>query len=97
MIDFLLGSFVCIICSFVCLFVCFILCLSVSPSIYLVSFCQPLRYADKRIVNIIKSYIEMNNFQVELIRLRKKVDFIRVYSCEATDPMQYRPPNAILL
>ena len=35
-----------------------------------VTFCHPimlLRYADKRIVNIMKVYIERNNFQLELI------------------------------
>ena len=68
--------------------------LFVSPSLSLGSFGQQLRYADKRIVNIMKVYIERNNLQVELIRCRKDVDFIHVYLCEATDSMQYRPPNA---
>ena len=45
------------------------------------------------IVDIMKVYIERNNEQVELIRYRKNVDFIHVYFCEATDSMQYRPPN----
>ena len=31
-----------------------------------------LRYADKRIVNIMKVYIERNNLQLELIRYRNK-------------------------
>ena len=70
-------------------------CLSVRPSLQLVRFGKLLRYADKRIVNIIKVYIERNNLQVELIRFRKKnVDFIHVYFCEAKDSMHYRPPNA---
>ena len=40
-------------------------------------------------------YIERNNWQLELKRCRKNVDFIHVYLCEAMDSMQYRPPNAI--
>ena len=47
---------------FVCLFVC---CQSFAS---FSSFGQPLRYADKRIVNIMKVYIERTNLQVELIR-----------------------------
>ena len=42
-------------------------CLSVSPSLPLVRVGQLLRYADKRIVNITKVYIERNKSQVELI------------------------------
>ena len=42
----------------------------------------------KRIVNIMKVYIERNNMQVEIIRFRKKnVDFIHVYVCESSDSM----------
>ena len=78
MIYFLLGLFV---------------CLFVSPSLCLVRFGKLLRYADKLIVNI-KVYIERNTLQLECIRYRKHVDFIHVYFCEATDPVQYRPPNA---
>ena len=40
-----------------------------------VRFGQPnrlLRYADKRIVNIMRVYIERNNLQLELIRYCKK-------------------------
>ena len=55
------------------------------------SFGQLLRYADKRIVIIMKVYIERNNLQVELIRYCKNVDFIHVYFCEATESVQYRP------
>ena len=43
----------------------FLLC----PSVSLVRFrhqITPLRYADKRILNIIKVYIERNNLEVEL-------------------------------
>ena len=36
----------------------FVLCLCVSPSLSLVHFGQLLRYADKRIVNISKVYIQ---------------------------------------
>ena len=44
-----------------------------------VRFGQLLRCAHKRIVNIMKMYIERNNIQVELIRLRNKnIDFIDV-------------------
>ena len=50
--------------------------------------------ADKCFVNRIKVYIERNNSQLELIQYRDNVDFIHVYFCEATDSMQYRPPNA---
>ena len=38
-----------------------------------VRFGQLLRCAHKRIVNIMKVYIERNNIQVELIRFRKKI------------------------
>ena len=51
-----------------------------------------LRYAHKRIVNIMKVYIERNNLQLECDTV--KIYFIHVYICEATGPMQYRPPNA---
>ena len=70
-----------------------LVCLFVSPPLCLVRFCQLFRYADNRIVNIMKVYIERTNLQVGLIRYCKNVDFIHVYFCEATDSMQYRPPN----
>ena len=63
MIDFLLGLFVCQLVS-----------QSVSPSLPLVRFGQLLydvRCVDKRIVNIMKVYIEANNLQVELIQFLK--------------------------
>ena len=47
-------------------------CLYVSSSLHLVRFGQLLRCAHKRIVSIMKVYIERNNMQVELIRFRKK-------------------------
>ena len=70
-----------------------LVCLFVSPSFYLVHFCQLLRYAHNRIVDIMKVYNERNNEQVQWIRYRNNFDFIDVYFCEATDSMQYRSPN----
>ena len=62
--DFLVGL---LVCMFVCQSV-------VSPTHPLVRrFGQILRYADKRIVNIMKVYIVRNNLQVEFIRFRKKM------------------------
>ena len=43
------------------LFVCSFVCLFVSPLFSLGHFGQLLRYADKRIVNIMKVYIKRNN------------------------------------
>ena len=34
--------------------------------------------------------MDRNNSQPELIRYRKKCDFIHVFLCEVTDSMQYR-------
>ena len=70
---------------------------SVSPSLLLFRFDQIILYPDKRIVNTMKVYIELNNMQVELIRFRKHIDFTHVYFCEASNAMQYRPPKANLL
>ena len=47
-------------------------CLYVSCWLNSFRFGQLLRCADKRIVNIIKMYIERNGMQVELMRFRKK-------------------------
>ena len=58
MIDFLL-------CAFVCLDVCLFVSLFVSSSLHLVRFGQLLRCAYKRIVNIMKVYIERNKLQLE--------------------------------
>ena len=55
----------------------------VRSSLHLLRFGQLLRCAHKRIVNVMKVYIERNNLQVELIRFRNKIDFIHVYFCEA--------------
>ena len=48
-----------------------------STSLYFVRFGQLLRCAHKYVINMMKVYIERNNIQVELIRLRKKY---RLYS-----------------
>ena len=47
-------------------------------------------------VNIKKVYIKRIILQLELIRYprSKNVAFIHLYFYEATDSMQYRPPNA---
>ncbi len=59
--DFLVGL---LVCMFVCQSV-------VSPTRPLLRrFGQILRYADKRIVDIIKVYIERNNMQVKFIQFR---------------------------
>ena len=56
----------------------------IRSSLHSLRFGQLLRCAHKRIVNIMKVYIERNNKQVELIRFRKKIlTFIHVYVCEA--------------
>ena len=54
---------------------CSVVCLFVSSGVcYLpVRFGQLLRCANKRIVKIMKVYIERNNMQVELIRFRNKM------------------------
>ena len=44
----------------------------IRSSLHSVRFGQMLRCAYKRIVNIMKVYIERDNLQVELIRFRKK-------------------------
>ena len=59
----------------VCLFVG---CVSIYLSLHLVRFGQLLRCADKRIVNIMKVYIERNNLQLELVWYHKKC---WLYSC----------------
>ena len=55
----------------------------IRSSLHSVRFGQLLRCAHKRIVNIMKVYIERNNMQDELIRFRKNNYFIHVYFCEA--------------
>ena len=61
------------------------MCVGIRSSLHSVRFGQLLRCAHKRIVNIMKVYIERNNIQVELIRFSKNIDFIHVYVCEARD------------
>ena len=46
-------------------------CVGIRSSLHSVRFWQLLRCAHKRIVNIMKVYIERNNIQVELIEFRK--------------------------
>ena len=49
--------------------------------LHLVRCGQLLCYADKRIVNMMKVYIEGNIMQVELLRFRKKkIDFILTFT-----------------
>ena len=55
---------------FGCLFGCLL------PSLHSVIFGQLLRCVHKRIVNIMKLYIEMKNMPVQLIPFHKNVDFI---------------------
>ena len=62
MIVFLLGPFVCLS----------VLCLFVSLTSFS-SFWAGVKLCKKRIVNIVKVYIKRNKMQVELIRLRKKI------------------------
>ena len=47
--------------------------MGIRSSLHSVRFGQLLRCAHRRIVNIMKVYIERNNMQVELIRFRKKI------------------------
>ena len=59
-----------LVCLYVWIFFVYLsVCMSVPRFIY---FGQLLRCADKRIVNIMKVYIERNSMQVELIRSHKK-------------------------
>ena len=51
----------------------------IRSSLHSVRFGQLLRCVHKRIVNIMKVYIERNHIRVELIRFRKNIDFIHVY------------------
>ena len=47
-------------------------CVCIRSSLHSVRFGQLLHCAHKRIVNIVKVYIERNNIQVELMLFRKK-------------------------
>ena len=49
------------------------MCVCVSATHFIYLFGQLLRCAHKRIVNIMKVYIERNNMQVEFIRFLKKI------------------------
>ena len=57
---------------------CSSVCYLPRSSLHSVHFGQLLRCAHKRIVNIMKVYIERNSVQVKLIPLRKNIDFIDV-------------------
>ena len=78
-----MGVCVCA-CARVCLraCVCVCVCARISSSLHSVCFWQLLLCAHKRIVNIMKVYIERNNMQVELKRFRKHIDFIDVGNFE---------------
>ena len=52
----------------------------VSPSLHLARYGQLLRCAYKRIVNLMKVYIERNNMQVELIRFRKHISILFTFT-----------------
>ena len=84
------------VCVCACMRACARACVCIRYSLHSVSFGQPLRYAHKRIVYIIKVYIERSNMQGELIRFLKNIDFIHVYVCESMHSMQYRSPNPIV-
>ena len=58
------------------------------------SFGQLLRCAHKRIVNIMKVYIERINMQVELIRFRKKY---RLYSRLLLQSKEFNATNVFTL
>ena len=47
-------------------------------------FVTRLRYAETRMVNIVKAYVERNKLQLQLIRYCKNGDFSYVYFCEGT-------------
>ena len=53
--------------------VCVCVCVCIRSSLHSVRFGQLLRCAHKRIVNIMKVYIERNIMQVELIRFLKNI------------------------
>ena len=55
----------------------------IRSSLHSVRFGRLLRCAHKRIVNIMKAYIETKNMRVQLIPFRKKIDFIDVGKFEA--------------
>ena len=57
----------------VCVCVCVRVCVCIRSSLNSVRFGKLLRCAHKRIVTIMKVYIERKNIQVELIRFRKKI------------------------
>ena len=73
----------------------YFVCLSVSASLPLVHTGQPLCCADLIALSYNNSIPHtLKGTTSKLLRCRKKVDVIHIYFCEATDSMQYRPPNA---
>ena len=65
-----------------CVCVCVCVCVSDTRFIHFALGSCYIRCAHKRIVNIMKVYIERNNMQGEFLRFRKKIAFIHVYFCE---------------
>ena len=61
---------------------CSSVCYPPRSSLHSVRFGQLLRCAHKRIVNIMKVYIERKNMQVKLIPLHKNIDFVDVGNLE---------------
>ena len=61
---------------------CSSVCYPPRSSLHSVRFGQLLRCARKRIVNIMKVYIERNTLQVKLIPLRKNIDIIDIGNLE---------------
>ena len=67
----------------VCVCVCACVRACIRSSLHSVRFGKQLHCAHKRIVNIMKVYIERKNIQVELIRFRKKYRHFHINFCEA--------------
>ena len=61
---------------------CGVECSCIRSSLHSVRFGQLLCNAHKRILNIMKVYIEMKNIQMELIRFGKNSDFVDVKNLE---------------
>ena len=60
-------------------------CLCVSDSRFIQLVLGSCYAVHKRIVNIIKVYIESNSMHVELMRFRKQIAFIHVCFCDASN------------
>ena len=73
------------VCMCVCVYVCMCVCVYVCMCVVCVyqifaSFSSLLRCAHKRIVNIMKVYIERNNMQVERTRFRKDISHLFTFT-----------------